>query len=99
MARLVRFPKGKMIFRDGQECPGVFVVGSGLVRVFKTAPNGKEHVLHMVGPGLHLRRSGGDRRLPLPGQRRGGGRDHLRALCRWTASARRSRRTTRSASA
>lgn len=51
MARLARFPKGKLIFRDGQECPGVYVVGSGLVRVFKAAPNGKEHVLHIVGPG------------------------------------------------
>jgi len=52
IARLVRFGKGQMVFREGQECPGVYVVGSGLVRVFKTAPNGKEHVLHMVGPGL-----------------------------------------------
>jgi CRP/FNR family transcriptional regulator, dissimilatory nitrate respiration regulator len=51
MARLARFDKGERIFREGQECPGVYVVGSGLVRVFKTASNGKEHVLHMVGPG------------------------------------------------
>jgi CRP/FNR family transcriptional regulator len=51
MARLAKFSKGQRIFVDGQLCPGVFVVGSGLVRVFKTAPNGKEHVLHMVGPG------------------------------------------------
>ena len=54
MARLVRFGKGQMIFREGQDCPGVYVVGSGLVRVFKTAPNGKEYVLHMVGPGLTI---------------------------------------------
>ena len=51
IARLVKFSKGQRIFLDGQPCPGVFVVGSGLVRVFKTAPSGKEHVLHMVGPG------------------------------------------------
>jgi CRP/FNR family transcriptional regulator, dissimilatory nitrate respiration regulator len=51
MARIRRFAKGKQIFGDGDPCPGVFVVGSGLVRVFKTAPNGKEHVLHLVGPG------------------------------------------------
>ncbi|NUQ65390.1 MAG: Crp/Fnr family transcriptional regulator [Pirellulales bacterium] len=51
MGRLVRFEKGEMIFRDGQDCPGVYVVGSGLVRIFKVGPGGKEHVLHIVGPG------------------------------------------------
>ena len=29
----------------------MYVVGQGLVRVFKTGAGGKEHVLHMVGPG------------------------------------------------
>ena len=39
-----------MIFRQGEACPGVYIVASGMVRVFKIAPNGKEHVLHIVGP-------------------------------------------------
>jgi CRP-like cAMP-binding protein len=51
IARLASFRKGEVIFREGQECHGAYVVGSGLVRVFKTGPQGKEHVLHMVGPG------------------------------------------------
>jgi len=51
IARLAKFRKGELIIREEQECPGVYVVGSGLVRVFKTGPHGKEHVLHMVGPG------------------------------------------------
>lgn len=51
MTQIRKFTKGQRVFREGDACPGVFVVGSGLVRVFKTAPNGKEHVLHMVGPG------------------------------------------------
>ena len=51
MARLCRFEKGQTLFREGQQLPGVYIVGSGLIRVFKIASNGKEHVLHMVGPG------------------------------------------------
>jgi len=51
MARLHRFRKGQLIFRQQEECPGVYVVGSGLVRVFKRAAGGREHVLHVVGPG------------------------------------------------
>ncbi len=51
-AGLIRkFSKGQHIFHQGDECPGVYVVGKGTVRVFKTGPGGKEHVLHMVGPG------------------------------------------------
>lgn len=51
IARICKFRKGQVIFREGEDCPGVYVVGSGLVRVFKTGAGGKEHVLHMVGPG------------------------------------------------
>lgn len=51
VARLVRFRKGQMIFREGQACPGMYVVGSGLVRIFKRGSQGQEKILHLVGPG------------------------------------------------
>ena len=39
MARLCQFRKGQLIFRENEPCPGVLVVGQGLVRVFKTLPD------------------------------------------------------------
>jgi len=55
LARLAvwrHFQKGEVIFRDGDPAPGVFIVASGLVRVYKLAPSGKEHVLHLANPGM-----------------------------------------------
>lgn len=51
MARQKHYAKGELIFRQGEPCPGLFVVGTGSVRIFKAAASGKEHVLHIVGPG------------------------------------------------
>ena len=45
------YRKGDVIFNQGEEPPGIFVVASGMVRIYKIAPNGKEHVLHLAVAG------------------------------------------------
>ena len=52
IARTVRFKRGQMVFREGDRCPGIYVVGEGAVRVFKTGPSGKIHVLHFARAGM-----------------------------------------------
>jgi CRP/FNR family transcriptional regulator, dissimilatory nitrate respiration regulator len=51
MAQVRRYERGQLIFRQEEPCPGVFIVGTGLVRVYKLSPAGREHVLHLVSPG------------------------------------------------
>ena len=45
------FNKGAIIFTDGDEGDGFFVVVEGLVKIFKASPDGKEQILHIYGPG------------------------------------------------
>ena len=45
------FNKGKTIFSEGDEGNGFFIVASGLVKIFKLSPDGKEQILHIIGPG------------------------------------------------
>ncbi len=52
MARLKRYRGGEMIFREGDPCPGLFIVGQGGVRVFRDGPSGKQHVLHIIYQGM-----------------------------------------------
>jgi CRP/FNR family transcriptional regulator, dissimilatory nitrate respiration regulator len=50
-AEIRRFARGRHIFRQGDEELGLFCVGSGLVRVYKPGPAGKDLVLHFADPG------------------------------------------------
>jgi CRP/FNR family transcriptional regulator len=54
MAMLREFGKGEQLIRQGDPCPGVYIVGSGMVRIYKIAASGKEHVLHLATPGQTL---------------------------------------------
>ena len=43
--------KGEIIFSEGEEGKGLFVVAKGRVKVFKVSSEGKEQILHIFGRG------------------------------------------------
>jgi CRP/FNR family transcriptional regulator len=45
------YKKGQIIFSEGDEGVGFYVIISGRVKIFKLSPEGKEQILHMMGPG------------------------------------------------
>lgn len=45
------FKKKQIIFSEGDEADGFYVVIEGLVKIFKLSFEGKEQILHIFGPG------------------------------------------------
>ncbi len=45
------FGKGENVFFDGDEGIGFYLVATGKVKIYKMSPAGKEHILHIFGPG------------------------------------------------
>lgn len=45
------FGKGQVIFSEGEEATGFYVVVKGRVKIHKLSPDGKEQILHIFGPG------------------------------------------------
>ena len=45
------FRKGELIFSEGDEGDGFYVILQGRVKVFKVSADGKEHILHIFTPG------------------------------------------------
>ena len=39
-----RFVRGQIIFLEGEPCEGLFIVGSGAVKVLKLSPQGREQI-------------------------------------------------------
>ncbi len=51
IAQLVNVERGQRLFDQGQPCQGMYIIGDGQVKLFRLNPEGKEHLLHMAGPG------------------------------------------------
>ncbi len=47
----IKCEKGQLIFSDGDDSSGFFVVVEGTVKIFKVSMQGKEQILHLLGPG------------------------------------------------
>ena len=45
------YQKGKIIFYEGHEGSGFYVVAEGRVKIYKVSLVGKEQILHIFGPG------------------------------------------------
>jgi len=50
VASLKRVGKKQIIFSDGEEARGFYVILSGKVKLYKMSPEGKEQILHVVSP-------------------------------------------------
>ncbi|MBW2609824.1 MAG: Crp/Fnr family transcriptional regulator [Deltaproteobacteria bacterium] len=45
------YEKGEAVFFEGDEANGFYLVADGMVKVFKLSSEGKEQILHILGPG------------------------------------------------
>ncbi len=50
----VNHPAGNIIQVEGEECDRVCYVINGAVRVYRSAPNGREQILQNLGPGMQF---------------------------------------------
>jgi CRP/FNR family transcriptional regulator, dissimilatory nitrate respiration regulator len=51
IARIRNFEKNQLIFSEGDQGSGFYINVDGMVKIFKLSPDGKEHILHIFGPG------------------------------------------------
>jgi CRP-like cAMP-binding protein len=48
---VLHLPAGEIIFVEGTNAAGLWVIGAGRVKIYKLSPEGDEHILHLLGPG------------------------------------------------
>lgn len=46
-----QYQRGESIFFEGEEADGFYIIAEGQVKIFKINQLGKEHILHIFGPG------------------------------------------------
>ncbi|MCK9273878.1 MAG: Crp/Fnr family transcriptional regulator [Syntrophales bacterium] len=51
IALIRSYSKGTSLFSEGEIASGLYVVLEGRVKVYKLSPEGREHILHLAGPG------------------------------------------------
>lgn len=51
IARIKEYPRGELLFSEGERAIGFFVVLDGKAKVYKLSPDGKERILHVIQPG------------------------------------------------
>ncbi len=51
IARESGHARREVLFRQGDPCDGFYVVLSGMVRLYKSSPDGREHVVEVIRPG------------------------------------------------
>lgn len=51
IAHSTHYDAGEFIFGEGERAVGIFLVESGRVKISRFARDGREHILHFIGPG------------------------------------------------
>ncbi|MDR2017979.1 MAG: Crp/Fnr family transcriptional regulator [Syntrophobacterales bacterium] len=51
IAETSTYKKGEGIFSEGDSADGLYILFTGLVKVYKLSMEGKEQILHIIGPG------------------------------------------------
>ena len=51
IVRINEHARGELLFSEGEQAAGFFIVLDGKVKVYKLSPEGKERILHVIQPG------------------------------------------------
>ena len=49
--RIRKFKKGEILFEEGADAEGFYIIAAGKVKVYKLSPDGRERILHVVQAG------------------------------------------------